>query len=373
MDEFFGCIPEQMRDMDERIRDGAERLRELWEGLRRHSTSLAWAGADADSFRDAARALVQQGSVIASRLEELGTELDQQAADQDAASAPDGGSGSWMPEILMTPPLPGTGPGLLGGPMMPLPGQMSRIRRTADGVRDRIHDVLRAPSPVDPASLRHEPALEYRQSHLDTAGTIRSEAIGLVPGAGAVQSLMELQASSEDLFDRGESWLVEHGHGELVPALRVLRTPVDTTGAVLGEDSVLGQTARGLDQSIANLSQTTADVGGSLVDGDLAGAARELEYGALRDWENRSLLMVPDVVDPWLGAGESVLETGIGVSDQLGIDPVTDALTGAHEGLGAMREGIQDTRDSLTDPQVLLRARRRYAPAPWDPSPSAGS
>src|SRR5690606_19530521 len=149
-------------------------------------------------------------------------------------------------------------------------------------------------------------------------------------------------------------------------------SPLAVTGVLIGEESIVGQSLRGVDQSIANRLQTAEGVVSGIREGDAGEVARELEYGMLREVENSSLLLLPDHSAPILVAGEELLGTAAEVSSVIGPPPLTTALDDAHEGVGDLREHMAHTRGTATDPQQLLRMRREHAPMPWDPEP-AGS
>lgn len=390
MTSFLGCIPEQMHDLNDTIQQRAERIRSLLEGLGVLSGAVGWTGPDADAFRESTAGALAEGTAVAALLAGRGRELVLQADAQDAASAPDRGadlSGIRMgpPGGPSGPPAPGPGgPGGgggpdarpprerledivregIGGPLAASPEELQRLREGYARLREHLAQ------PPGGGDLLTEGELAYDPEHLATAESLRTLALRKVPVVGQLQGAHAVQGRLEDAADGAERWLVENGHGQYVPALHAATSPLAVTGALIGEESIVGQSLRGLDQSIANRLQTAEGVVGGIREGDAGEVARELEYGMLREVENTSLLLLPDPSAPILGAGEELLGTAAEASSLIGPPPLTAVLEDAHEGVGDLREHMAYARGTFTDPQQLLRMRREHAPMPWDPEPT---
>ncbi|GAA1717320.1 hypothetical protein [Brachybacterium phenoliresistens] len=394
MTSFLGCIPEQMRELNDLILERTEQIRDLLEGLGVLSGAVGWTGPDAEAFRDRTGAVIARGGATAAMLLRRGQELAAQAEAQDAASAPDRGAvpgaegpgprGSALPEILMgptspggpaggPPPASGTGTwqetlrdrGGIGQPLAATPQELERLREAGTAA---LED-LRTPRPGVPAE---EGGLRYDEDILAGAEGFRTLALRKVPGLGLLQGANIGHGKIETALEDAESWLIAHGHEEWVPALDLASMPVTVGGALVGDESVLGQSLRGIDQTLANRVQTTGAVGSELLEGDLGGAARELEYGMLRDIENASLLLVPDPTRAVLGAGEELLHDMADASEPIAPAPVSEQIHAMADGVGGFKDQMEEARGLLTDPQELLRRRREHLPLPWDPAPAQG-
>jgi len=394
MTSFLGCIPEQMRELNDLILERTQQIRDLLEGLGVLSGAVGWSGPDAEDFRGRTGAMIAQGGATAAMLLRRGQQLSDQADAQDAASAPDRGAapgaegpgprGSALPEILMGPPSPGGpvgGPprssgegtwqetlrdrGGIGQPLAATPQELARLREAGTAA---LED-LRTPRPGVPAE---EGGLRYDADILAGAEGFRTLALRKVPGLGLLQGANIGHGRVEAAVEDAESWLTSNGHEEWVPVLDLASTPVTVGGALFGDESVLGQSLRGIDQTLANRVQTTGKVGSELLEGDLGGAARELEYGMLRDIENVSLLTLPDPAPAVLGAGEELLRDTANASELIAPSPVSERIHAAADGVGSLKEQMEDARGVLTDPQELLRRRREHLPLPWDPAPAQG-
>lgn len=91
---FFGADTEQLREMSSRTTHAAARIDELLGELSTLVASVDWVGPDADAYRDRwASEAWAPGTRASIKLEERGTQLDEEADEQDRASDDEGGGG----------------------------------------------------------------------------------------------------------------------------------------------------------------------------------------------------------------------------------------------------------------------------------------
>lgn len=355
--------------------------------------AVEWFGPDAEDHRRRTEEMVEVVIGLVEKIRELGELLGEEAEEQEfcsrseTAPAPEGdplgirATPPWVPgDDEPVPSLSGPGRGgwgpMIGGPFaakdpFALADRLPQLPDLGDlgpwiGGPLIAEDPLRAIPAPRPLPEGEEFSLD--PEILAEAGQDRRLALGAIPVAGQVQTLMGVHAGTEGFLDRAEQNLEESGLGVLTPALSAARVPHTVGGAILGEKSVLGQTIDGIDDGIANLMQTSEEVSTAIGDGDVAGAIRAGERGIYRHTG-----AVADIVTatPVPALGETASELiGLGADAAEVINP---------EAAAPLREAEQIVRDAglsweqgvdrLTDAEGYYDLRRKYLTTPWDPAP----
>lgn len=391
----------------------AERLGRLWELLIERTCTVPWYGPDAEALRERARGVAEAGGDLLGVLRELREELHVHAAEQDAASVPDGPLRGdplrWVRAGLLTnaaqvaetaaewigwPPDGNLGPWIGGRPFAADP---QLIRRAADVTRkafDLLHrrsddlpglgdpgpwigGPFRAPlqpghstMPVPPwrtgtpaPPLPEGEQFALREEHLNTAAFVREKAMAMHPIGLALRGAMAAHEGAGALLDSAAPWAEVHPVvGGVLGAAGIVH---DVSSLVVGEGSTLGLASRGIDQSLANTLQTGEEVTGALRDLDGAGVARALERGAYRRAEASAILLT---ASPFWGvpdAGVSMLEHAAEVAE-----PIAPQAVARHrhliEEIGRAHADLSEAIGEAGRAESWYEARRRHVPMPWD-------
>lgn len=369
MDTIWGCDPEQMDELVETLVERAERLIRLIELLRDLVATVTWTGPDADAFRESTAAAMEAATAVARRITACGGVLSEEARAQDRASCADGPAG-----------VPGPGGGLAVG--AGLSGLVSRghdlVGRVASGLRglEEVWDprllggplagpvVGPAPGPGQApaaAPLPEDEAYGLDPDRLERAQAFRESVIGEIPYAAEVQSMLSAHTALGNGLDSAEQSLEDNGLGFATPLVTLARIPHATSGAMIGENSALGQVAAGIDRSFANVAQTTSEITDALGEGDLAGAARAAERGAYRGVEYGMETLMPSPVPTFLDATAN----GVGALADLA-EPVHGGTADALRGVEDLSRHRLEQYERFTDSERVYDARRQYVRLPWD-------
>jgi len=421
MNSFWGCETEAVTELSGVFDTRAARLRALIQAAAGTVRATEWIGPDADGYRRRIEEMVEVVIEVVETIRELGELLGDEAEEQEICSRPEAAPalGSdplgiratppWVPEENERVPPP-SGPGrggwgpLIGGPFaakdpFALADRLPQLPDLGDlgpliggplaaknpfALADRLpqlpdlgdlgpwiggpliaEDPLRAIPAPRPVPEGEEFALD--PEILAEAQRDRRLALGAVPVAGQVQTLMGIHAGTEGFLDRAEQNLEESGLGMLTPAVSAARVPQILAGGILGEQSVLGQTVSAIDDGIANVMQTSEEVSTAIGDGDVAGAIRAGERGIYRHTG-----AVADIVTatPVPAIAETASELiGLGAEGAEIVNPqVADGLREAEQIVRDAGLSWEQGADRLTDGEGYYDLRRKYLPTPWDPT-----
>jgi hypothetical protein len=401
MNTFCGCDDEILYDYSETIDEWVERIIELFEELLTATRTVPWIGPDAEAHRAQMAAASSSATEVCSALRERAALLRSEADAQTAASSPDGGLAPALPlqanlfekvaEIVGGPGIAagrrvgeavgGAGWGQGGG--HPYFGPMGHHDPAglARGVTERaariIEEIRGLPLPVGgpiiapgvPRPPRDLPTGEewaISEENLQRGTDLREEIVSWVPVAGTVQKLLGVHDEIGTLLSDAESTL-SHVVGEDLARAFVAPAEIShaTTGLIAGPDSAVHRTLGLVDRNIANFYQTGDEAIAALGDGDLGAAARAVERGTYRHWENSASLVTG-------GTMPDVLGTGADISGIVG-EAVAPFDPGAAERIGGVEDALreaQTTSDTSFTAEDVYDARRRVAPLPWDPAPA---
>lgn len=363
----------------------AERLEALAQELQAAGDAVMWRGPDADAH--GARRGQALGEILAlvEEILERAQELREHAEEQSEISAPEAGGGKEPAAALieklveiargMGPeetPLPDVRHYLTGDPEA-----LDRLARVfADYYEESPESVLNmiALHPGEP-SRAHEDLERFREflerdvpaealdvSHRtgEQAAGISDRLLGLVPGGSLALGAMDLHGGAGEMLD---------GIAEDAPWARPVLAPARVShalsGALIGEDSVLGQLRTGVEGRVANVLQTGKDVSAAVGAGDIGGVARAVDQGFHRDLATTIDLVTANPLPAW---GHAAGEVSHAVGDAL--DPIApQAAARAHEvgeGITSTVEQHQRRWEDFTSADALYENRRRVVPMPWD-------
>ncbi|MBB5831782.1 hypothetical protein [Brachybacterium aquaticum] len=410
MNTFMGCEPEALEDLAERMLEGAERLLELIERLRDASAAVAWTGPDADAHRQRTASVAAQGTRAGAQVQGFAADLQEHAAEQEAASAAEaappsfggllrgemphrtrtetgtegGASGLPGPGRIPLPPLRGRSPLEDPGPWIGGPFMHRDTQRIAEELEEQLKGFPGGPwiggplmPPGSPAGGPRPPAEvqgplpEGESFALDPevlagAEQDRRLAVGGIPVVGTVQTMIGVQAAASRGFDRAEQSLEEAGYGHLDPVLQAFRLPNRISEMALGEKSVVSQVATGIDKSWANVLQTGDEVSAAVGDGDLAAALRAGERGLHRGAQYSAEMLTATPLPAIADSGADMLAAGADGARRWSPEAAAgfDRAEAELRGLG---ESVEQWREDTLDAESWYDRRRRHVPMPWDP------
>lgn len=358
MTNFFGCDPTELDDLASRILERMERIRRLIEAIRTLSSSVTWDGPDADGYRARTEATCAQAEQAATELGERARQLQEEAQQQEDASAAHRGE-IWEIAVPLMKKFsemgwkqPSDGPIIVPHPLPPigLPTQ-----QPGGGI------TLPQGWPVPPPAPERDEPYALDDVHLQRGRAIREEALGVVPYAGTVQSVMNLHGRAEDGIDHLEGLVAGTVLEEpLAPTIDEMRLAHSVSGAVIGEQSTLGHIAGGVDRTYGSALQTFDEVSAALGEGDAAGAARAAERGAYRHVEASI-----DTLAAPIAAAPAVLEDmAAHAADHL--EHESPAAAGIARGVEDLAAGAGEAWDEASDLEKVYDARRRTVTMPWD-------
>ncbi|HEX7351022.1 hypothetical protein [Brachybacterium sp.] len=386
MNTFWGCDTATMTELSGDFGSGAERMQALLARAADARRSATWFGPDAEEHRSLTDELVERARTIAEAVRRLGELLERESAAQDLCSAVEGGSDPTDPlRVRALLPFLGGGdlPRLAGAPeggWGPLIGGPLQVEDPT-GLADRLPALpdLGDLGPLIGGPLRHEPApafprpapvapderYDLEPGHLADAESIRRLGLRKVPVVGLVQGAMSAHEAIGGLYDGAEQLLVDNDLGSLTPLVDVARTPHTLSEPILGDGSVAGQIASGVDRGIANVLQTTGEVSTALGAGDLSGAVGAAERGLYRNIDATADVLAATPLPALAQTASDVLGTGGDVADL--VSPgAGEPLHAAEGGLQRIHDDWQGVHDTVTDAEQLYDLRRQYAPMPWD-------
>lgn len=402
MNTFWGCDTETMTVLGALFDERAGTLETLAEQIATDARLVDWIGPDAEDHRLDTDEVVETAVSLIERIRRLGELLGDEAEDQDRASSPvagdvygasmRGGAGGPLSGILATPP---RGPLLDGGPSRPLeekepwwrtpvggPGlamdpaaATKAFRKLVDLVDpETIGPIIGGPlvapwaphrPPVE-GPLPEGESFDLDPETLRSAAEQRSMVTGALPMVGMVESVMELQQSTEGRAERWEQGLVDAGLEELTPLTDVVGISDASLGAFLGRDSQAGQIFGGLDRMWANAEQTSGEAFSALLDGDPAAAARAVERGGFRHADALADVVTASPIPPLSSASADIADT---VADRVEVVS-PEAAESLRDGASTVRETgerFQQFQDEITAGETWYDRRRRYVRLPWDP------
>src|SRR5699024_5777196 len=283
-------------------------------------------------------------------------------ADRDAASARrSAGSGGRGAGPLLA---AGRRPAGCGGSARGACRVPSRHRRPLSPWAEPFAAPLERRELDDPLPAGEDFALD--PDGLPGAARLRQKLVGQIPVAGFLQYAPALHEGMGDVYDEIEQGLEDHGRGAFRPVVSLARIPHESSGVLIGEDSMLGQTVSALDRSIANFGQTGQEVLTEIGDGDLSGAIRAGERGLYRNIDIGADLLTASPVPAAADAVSDIIGTGADMAE-----PITpegaQLLRDAEETIRGHGESWERGQEQLTDPEFYYDLRRRYVPMPWDP------
>lgn len=390
MNTFWGCETEALTELSDVFGLRAVRLRTVVQGAAQAVRTAAWTGPDAEEHRLRTQEMVESAAGLLERLRALGELMGAEAEAQEICSQPEEATGPatdplgvravppWVQDPfervprLSGPGDDGWGP-MIGGPFA-AKDPVALADRLPDlpdlgGIGPWIGGPLMAEDPLRPIPAPR-PVPEGEEFALDpevlaAAEQGRKRALRAVPGVGTVQMLMGLHTGAGAVLDQAEQSLEGSGLGAFAPVLDVARAPHTIAGVALGEESILGQTASGIDRSIANVMQTGDEVSTAIGDGDIAGALRAGERGMYRHAGAMADIATATALPAFAGATSEVLGTG---ADMVGlVSPEAAApLHEASELSGEVGRLWEQDRARLTDAEQYYDLRRKYLSTPWD-------
>lgn len=403
MNTFWGCDTDSMTELAALFGDRAGTLEKLAQGAGTTARTVTWFGPDADDFTIDVDEAVETLISLVETIRRLGELLGDEAEDQDRASSPGGGdvygvstrggAGGPLSGILATPP---RGPLVDGGPSRPLeekepwwrtpaggPGLILDPATTTKAFR-KLVDLVDAGTigpiiggPMVSPWARHRPPVEgplpegegfdLDPELLGRASEQRSRVTGALPVVGMVESVMELQQSTEGRAERWEQGLVDAGLDELTPLTDVVGSADRAMGIFLGKDSQPAQVLDGVDRMWANTQQTGGEVLSAVVDGDPAAALRAAERGAYRHGDAVADVLTATPIPVATDAGASFAEDLAGHVEHVSPEAAETMRENAAE-IRESGERWQQAQDEITDGETRYDRRRRHAPLPWDPT-----
>ncbi len=405
MNTFWGCDTESMTDLSALYGDHAGTLQTLGRTAGMTARLVDWFGPDAEEHRDATEKTIETLISLAETIRRLGELLGTEAEEQDEASSAEGTSvygqcpsddpGDLLSGIRTAPPrgpIQGKGRNPLqpldpktpwwqqpiGGPVHIMDPEVQRaITKALKGLAkdfDQVRPLIggpfmpqwEPPQPQIDGPLPEGESFDLDPELLRRSSEQRAMATGALPIIGTVQSVMDLQQSTEGRAERWEQALVDHGLEELAPLTNIVGFSDASMTMLLGKDSAAGQMFDGLDRMWANTQQTGGEALSSLADGDLAGAARAVERGGYRHADALADVLTASPL-PAMATGSADMADYVAN----GVEYVSpEAAENMREGASIVRESgerYQQFHDDITDGETWYDRRRRYAPLPWDP------
>lgn len=386
MNTFWGCDTETMTELSGDFGTGADRMRTVLAAAAAAHRAATWFGPDAEEHRSLTEQLIEQARTLAEVLRRLGELLDRESAAQDICSAVEGGADATDPlrvravlpflggedlPRLSGKPEGGWGP-LIGGPLQAedpttLADRLPALPDLGDLGPLIGGPLMHEPAPRFPAPAPVAPDEHYPldPEHLAAGERLRRLGLRKVPVVGIVQGAMSAHEAIGGAFDGAERALQDHGLGAFTPLVDVARTPHTLSEPILGEGSVAGQIASGLDRSIANTLQTSGEVATALGEGDLAGAVRAGERGQYRSIDATADIIAATPLPALAQTASDVVGTGADLADL--VSPgAGEPLRTVEGGLQRAHDDWQGFHDTVTDAEQLYDFRRQYAPMPWD-------